>query len=381
MGGNAFASLGLATPRMKPETYFEVKRRHHDILARVYAHVVTPPEAPGKTTYGDVDFLVASPLPTTTTTATTAADRVKAAFGAEHTIPNASVRSYAVPMPAELLHSVDTGESGKVYAQIDVHECASVTSAEWMAFKHGYGDFWSILGRIARAKGLVADERGLKLVIAEIEGKNKEAAKVELTRDVGETLRFFGLDEAVYAAGFGDLEAVFGYITSSRFYEQRYFRRRWARGKDLKKVKKREMLRLFLEYVGVEAGVEGDEDGGDGEEEKEDNEEEEEEERVTREQVLEEALERFGKRAEYEDRLQSWRRAERTDAVVRAVVGAAVRSGRVSKRAAKVEASEVRRRLAAGEMAEVFEVPADDLARLIDGLVIDSCSSNIVTTD
>ncbi|KAK6355125.1 hypothetical protein TWF696_004248 [Orbilia brochopaga] len=373
MGGSAFASLGLATPRMSPDTYLTLKKRYHDILATLYAHVTTPAEAPEKTSYGDIDFLVAEPLPLQKQKLDTvsrakhgaAGDIVTAAFGAEYTISIGATRSYAVRI--DETSGGNCGSDGKIYAQVDVHFCPSVENMRWMAFKHGYGDMWSILGMLARAKGLLADEVGLHLLIPEIEKRNKEVAKVELTRDVGETLAFFGLDEGVYCQGFDGMEGLFAFMRGCRFFEGRYFRRReWSTARDRKKVRKREMIRLWLEYVGVSV----EQNDGDGEEVEAEyvNGVDEEEETVTREQVLEEALEKFGKSAVYEEKLRSWRRNEQIDKVVRRVVGELVKSGAGTK-SARSKAAELRKQLQGGEMDEVLEMAEEQMQRFVDGQV------------
>ncbi|KAJ6261063.1 hypothetical protein Dda_3728 [Drechslerella dactyloides] len=394
MGGSAFASLGLATPRMPPETYFALKKRHHDILRRLYAHVTTPPEAPEKTTYGDIDFLVAEPLPLhelasdelpiCASTApkprrslATTVDRVKVAFGAEYSISVGVTRSYAVPIDGDKKNAAD-----KVYAQIDVHICPSAENMHWMAFKHGYGDMWSILGMMSRAKGLIADEVGLKLRVSEIEARNKEASKVELTRDVRETLAFFGLDWGIYSAGFADLESVFWFICGSRFFEDKYFKRRkFSTARDRRKIKKREMIRRWLEFLGMvipdddDGDDEGEEisdlkgNGGEyGDEEEED--EREQEEKVTREQVLEEALDTFGKRSVYEEKLGIWRKNEKIDIVIRRVVAALVKSG-VGAKSSRTKASQLRKQLQGGEMDEVLDVAEEGMQRFVDRQVED----------
>lgn len=61
MGGNALRHLGV-TRRQLPE-YTSIKTRVLDILRDYYECVETPREPPGKTSFGDLDVLVASPIP------------------------------------------------------------------------------------------------------------------------------------------------------------------------------------------------------------------------------------------------------------------------------------------------------------------------------
>ncbi|KAK6536812.1 hypothetical protein TWF281_001023 [Arthrobotrys megalospora] len=226
MGGSAFSNKGIITPRMSPATYNRLKSKYYDILTTLYGHVTTPPEAPGKTSYGDLDYLVAGPIPKIKaggegenggiSHATTMAD-VKVAFGAEYmTAVAGATTSFAVLVEPD--QDGDGKVEDKVYAQVDVHVCTSAETMWWISFKHSYGDLWSILGMMGRAKGLVADEKCLNVRIKEIEDHNRELAKVELTRSVSETLEFFGLDVERFEMGFENVEEIYEFAVQSRFF-------------------------------------------------------------------------------------------------------------------------------------------------------------------
>ncbi|KAF3921928.1 hypothetical protein ABW20_dc0101840 [Dactylellina cionopaga] len=396
MGGSAFAVQGLLTPRLTPRLYRHLKAQHHTILTGLYGHVMTPPEGPGKNSYGDIDFLVAEPLPRPNASKQSAAaaagsarrdvskpsrkpvttmEDVKAAFGAEYSIGLGVTTSFAIlrdpepPMSWEIAEGTATkGNEEKLYAQIDVHVCPSAENMRWMAFKHSYGDMWSILGMMARAKGLVADEKCLSLRVKEIEKMNKALAKVELTRDVNETLEFFGLDAEVYAKGFERVQLLYEYIMTSRFFEEKYFQEKgWRRSHDKHKLGKREVMKGFFVHLGVDVNrVLGDEDEeteiSDGEKE----EDEEMQERITREQVLEEALEKFGKRAIYEEKVRVWRRNLRVDTVVRGVVKGLITDNHKSPRSARKKASLLRKQFEGGELEEVFGMTEEDTQKFVD---------------
>lgn len=65
MGGSAFTtgrSHPLSTPRMPKGVYNAVKARCHAILQEHYLCVASPIDGPGKTNFGDVDFLLAWPV-------------------------------------------------------------------------------------------------------------------------------------------------------------------------------------------------------------------------------------------------------------------------------------------------------------------------------
>ncbi|EPS36408.1 hypothetical protein H072_10072 [Dactylellina haptotyla CBS 200.50] len=417
MGGSAFKTQDLFLPRLKPQTYHRLKAHHHSTLAKLYAHVTTPPEAPGKPSYGDIDFLVAEPLPHVVQNSRRAAaasgrsagvsgklmdkatvDLIKAALGAEYARPPETTTSYAVPLgegdtytsEAEDVGTDDnvSAESRKAYAQIDVHVCPSVENMHWVAFKHSYGDMWSLLGMIGRTRGLVADEERLCVKVAEIEPRNKELSKIELTRDVGETLRFFGLDCGVYENGFENLNAVYGYVTTSRFYSEMYFRRKaYMNSRDKKKLRKRDMMSGFFEYLGFTVEPEDGEqvwetediEGSEGPKSMsrrvstsslgdEEKERERELERMKREEVLQEALEKFGKRNVYDEKVRLWRRDCRIEEIQKGVAEGLVAGEHCSINSARRRAKKIRKEIQSGELedANVFDMTESEVKVFIE---------------
>ncbi|KAK6539667.1 hypothetical protein TWF694_009872 [Orbilia ellipsospora] len=412
MGGSAFAKHGLTMLRLSPRAYTRLKAHHRNLLSTLYAHVTTPPEAPGKTSHGDIDFLVADPLPSLFNPDAKQSVRsnvngaghtgklmdrrtveiIKSTFGADFTTVPETTTSYAVPLTDEDVGDTETnttqhtnGKKEKPYVQIDVHVCPSAENMHWMAFKHSYGDMWSLLGMMARAKGLVADEERLSVRVEEIEGRNRELAKVELTRDVGETLRFFGLDEEVYHRGFKDLNEVYKYVEGCRFYSRVYFRKKAYRNcRDNKKLGKRDMMKGFFGYLGLpveaeDVGEENEELEDEGESEDEDEEEEvvetEEETglmvkrmrpKLRREMVLEEALEKFGKRKEYEEKVRLWRRDVKIEAVGKIFTDALFEGEHCSLNSARNRGGKLRKEIRKGEHEEVFEMDERELKAFVE---------------
>ncbi|EXJ96155.1 hypothetical protein A1O1_01281 [Capronia coronata CBS 617.96] len=62
MGGSAFAPEKLSTPRMPPDVYNSTLARVEALLRPHFKHVGHAIEAPAKTSYGDIDVLVAEPV-------------------------------------------------------------------------------------------------------------------------------------------------------------------------------------------------------------------------------------------------------------------------------------------------------------------------------
>ncbi len=130
MGGNAFTSgpEALRTPRMNPSTYF-VQRDHYIVLLRsLYYDVGTPIEAPCKTSFGDLDFLVSNPI-----SEEPSKDAIATYLHAARrtTGPNPTT-SYAVPCP----------NSPSSFVQIDIHRC-STKSYKWQLFHQSHGGMWA----------------------------------------------------------------------------------------------------------------------------------------------------------------------------------------------------------------------------------------------
>ncbi|KAF3936792.1 hypothetical protein ABW19_dt0203334 [Dactylella cylindrospora] len=418
MGGSAFSTRNLSTPRMSPETYNRLKAQFHEILTGLFAHVTTPPEAPGKTSYGDIDFLVAGPLPQDSIKVLTGkkgskgsrqpspspdqsdavlskpqpkgrkvpteTEHIKLAFNAEDTVKSGATTSFAVPRVATSSDSENEGK--KVYAQVDVHICSTEEAMRWLSFKHAYGDMWSILGMMARAKGLVADEHCLSIVVPEIEPRDRKLSKVEITRDVNETLEFFGLDVEAYGKGFEKVDEVYEFIRNSRFCEEKYFKEKgWSRTKDRRKTVKREMMKGFFVYLGAsppgeeeeEEAEEAEEEGGKEEKLGEGNQEEEEEEeeaedipeKITRAEVLEEALEKFGKRAAYEEKVTKWRRSEKANEIIGMIVKSLLEGEYCSMKSARRRASKLRRRINSGELEQIYEMSEEEVLKFVEEYV------------
>lgn len=162
-----------------------------------------------------------------------------------------------------------------------------------------------MLGTAIRPFGLTATDKGLHLRVAEIEHVDRKRSLVFLTADPTRTLRFLGLDPELYGCGFASEELLFAFLVGSRFMRRGPFARAQLKANDRKRMRERALYRRFVEdwlptWRG-DCAVDGKGEEGEGGREEE----------LTREQVLDEALDTFGKRVEYEARLESWRTERR----------------------------------------------------------------------
>lgn len=246
MGGLAFSSgkEALYTPRMPASVYHHMRDKCHAALLEIFADVSTPVEGPDKQDFGDIDILVAiekKPLENDDGTRGASTKELLAmiqrALQAERAIfngPDASV-NLAIAWPAEFTTDDDgtvitaqaIGEDGMVEAgdlqprfiQVDVRVCDSLQRMQWIAFKHAHGDIWNLLGSTIRPFGLTADETGLFIRIPEIETHNRKLARVFMTNDTGEVLRFLGLEASGYwDKPFDTIDDLFEYAASCKFF-------------------------------------------------------------------------------------------------------------------------------------------------------------------
>jgi hypothetical protein len=152
MGGKAFLEVlsGATFPRMTPQIYQTLKALHLEQLKGLFHLVGVPREAPEKTSHGDLDFVVFSPVDRL------CPEDIKHTIGATHCITDsdASALNLAVPM--------EGGDASNFY-QVDINQCRDEDEWGRTIFFHGYGDLGMIMGLVARANGLSLGLHGLKV--------------------------------------------------------------------------------------------------------------------------------------------------------------------------------------------------------------------------
>jgi hypothetical protein len=264
MGGKVFDNLGLKVPRMSTEVYQQVISIIQPRLEQFFARVAIPRDAPGKTHYGDIDFLVDG-------VRSQAHDGslwklVQSTLGADHHKDQGS-HSYAVPHP----------DIEGAHVQVDVE--LNPGDFDWTLFMKGDGDLLQILGIAHRPLGLTCTDQGLHVRLEEIEPYDKKEARVFLTDQPAQAMRFYGLDIDKYNEGFSNETELFDWVAAGRFFSREVFERRVEKADDRTRQLKRPLYRHFVEdYMSTVAHSNN---------------------KVwTRTGVLHEALETFGVRAE-----------------------------------------------------------------------------------
>ncbi|KAL7783685.1 hypothetical protein V8C43DRAFT_172051 [Trichoderma afarasin] len=219
MGGSAFSSVvnPLLTPRMPKEVYEAIKSQCEGILRTLYSCVESPLEGPGKTDFGDIDFLLASPKPEASRGAY-AIQTISKALGAERSITaggNEPAGSLAIPWPADK-EDVNK-ESERKYIQIDVRVCDTEHRLRWMLFKHGHGDLWNLLGSTIRGYGLTVDDSALWLRVPEIEESDRKRARIFLSSDPAKVMEFLDMPmDGYWDKPFSRVEDMFDYASRCR---------------------------------------------------------------------------------------------------------------------------------------------------------------------
>lgn len=217
--------------------------------------MVCPPSVWEKPDHGDLDFLVVEKEDS-------AIDPVEVAdrLGAKAFIVNGPSTSYAVP-------HADFTSNPKVIVQIDIRTCPKETF-DWQSFTGSYADLGPVLAFLLRPVGLKITDKGFFLRVLPSQAYSQGREDTLLLSDNPEAvMRFLGLDEERFKAGFATEFQVFDFLLSGHLPRPPKASGSGpeSRKKDRVLVKKRPMFRRFVEdYLsgqGAQDGAEGDSDG------------------------------------------------------------------------------------------------------------------------
>jgi hypothetical protein len=112
-------------------------------------------------------------------------------------------------------------------------------------------DLGNLIGRISHKLGIKWGHKGISIVLRDSSNidANNIIAEIELSQDINEILDILGLDKEIYHEGFDDLEDIFKYVISSKYFNKCLYayenRNHYARTRD----KKRKTYREFLKYI------------------------------------------------------------------------------------------------------------------------------------
>lgn len=202
-----------------------------------------------------------------------------------------SITSFAMPLP----------ESDTECFQLDIHACKPGLF-EWEMTIYTHGDLWRILGAAVNRQGFAINDTGLHLRIHEIEKTHAKDSLLRLTSSPEKMMAFLGLDADCFARGFADLNEVFLWATSSRFFRRWYFEISMSKTQVKKTV--RPMYLEFITYWLPQHPEVGVGDTGN---------------LLNRNALLQEALESFGKQNEYLNMVENHRKRLMKDAMWREI--------------------------------------------------------------
>ncbi|KAB8291314.1 hypothetical protein EYC80_009998 [Monilinia laxa] len=219
---------------MTQEVYDKALEQNQAILRKFYSRVASAIEGPGKTTYGDVDILVALPLKDAFPPQERVPDTLQKALHASACVQykgNPTI-NFAVPWPENSTTSAtnmlgedgeDVAESTDVssaewYVQVDIYICRDEHEFDWELFHYAHGDLCNIIGTIVKRFGLTINNRALFIRIPEIELADKKKSMVFLTDNPAKILDFLGLDQEKWWKRFDTQQEMFEYAATCRMF-------------------------------------------------------------------------------------------------------------------------------------------------------------------
>lgn len=200
MGGHAFRNLSC--PRFSPKVYAEVKLQTTAALRTIFAHVVVPTEMPEKADYGDIDFLVAGPRHSPSSTSMDEFDwagtvsAIKSVLNTSHGrrgVLNPGCMYFAIRAPCH---------EEEFWVQVDVKVCFKPELFEWETFEYNYASNSKMIGSMMKPLGLTIDPEGFHIRVEEVEETNFPGSMVWMSKDPRDVLKITGLDRRIVDAGF-----------------------------------------------------------------------------------------------------------------------------------------------------------------------------------
>lgn len=221
MGGNA---LNFKTRRVNRGEFFVLKEELVDLLFKLYPTTSVYPllNYLNKPDYGDIDILVkCDPKVKYSFSA------IKSTFGSKDYALNSNYWSFD-------------------YKDFQV-DLIFVEPENWESSKwyFGKGDCGNLLGRIAHKMGLKLGHKGLLYVVNH---GNYPFAEIVLSQNYAEILPFLGLSFADYCKPFYELEDIFKFVASSRFFNSDIFLWDNQNHHNRTRNRKRPMYCAFLEW-------------------------------------------------------------------------------------------------------------------------------------
>jgi hypothetical protein len=318
MGGHAFENqLGPSAkfPRMDATTYNVLKEHVSSVLSTRFASVSIAREDPAKVDFGDLDVVILiDNAVEMDLTRDKMREELSSLVGAERALSNGR-QFITLAVRSEILYGGDVGghnagdlaglnrpssqadEHEIVYHQVDVNLVRDEEERESLVFYNSYGDLGMILALLTKTIGLSYSRAGLKVsvlymlwLIHALTGvqlahplymERVENRPFYLTTSTKAVLAFLGLNFDMWGRGFETRKDIFDWILTSRFADRD--RLLGISPKHLERPMYQDFLRYLEAYTPTPSshGI------------------------FNPDSVVEEALEHFGKKEEYEEQAKT----------------------------------------------------------------------------
>jgi hypothetical protein len=221
MGGRALKSI--QTRRCSREEFDIVSIELVDILKDRFNKVAIPMFYKNKPDFGDIDIVVSEDS------------------------SNQDMRSYinSTFKPNEIFHNGNCWSFDYKLIQVDIIITPN-EHYETTLFYMGGNDLGNFVGRIAQGFGLKYGQEGLWY---EHYFKGMNIARIPISKNYPDIFKFLGLSYERYLEGFNELEDIFEYISTCRFFNWKMFQLDQLNKINRDRNLKRKSYMTFLEWM------------------------------------------------------------------------------------------------------------------------------------
>ncbi len=230
MGGNALKTV--ETRRCSREEFDTTSAELLNILKGVFIQVGIPAFYKNKKDFGDIDIVVSI----------------------EGWNGNMSTYILETFSPKEIFHNGNCYSFDYKDLQIDIIVSKSNTYDTLLHYLN-YNDLGNLIGRLAHGLGLKYGEKGL---FYEHQFKGKNIGEVIVSKNQSKIYEFLGLDYKRYEEGFNELEDIFEFIATSKYFNWKMYQLDQLNKINRDRNKKRKSYVSFLEWIDKNVDKNGD---------------------------------------------------------------------------------------------------------------------------
>lgn len=224
MGGNALKRY--ETTRLNRDDYFSLCKEFSHKFEEHFGFTPTLIKSyNNKTSFGDADYLLdKKSLPDNWTS------KVKEVFSLDK---------------EQMSKNGDVLSIGYKNFQIDLITVKDVDAAY---FYFSYNDFGNLIGRLGHKLGIKIGHNGLSIIIRHKDLSDHILEEIHLSSNHKDILDILGLDFERYNEGFNDLEDIFNYVSSSKWFNRDIYLLENRNNTSKHRDRKRETYSKFLTW-------------------------------------------------------------------------------------------------------------------------------------